>query len=284
MRAGFVSLGHLGRAIAGRLISQRVQLDVWNRTREKANGLGAEVADSPASLVAKVPVVFLNLTDGAAVRSVIRGKGGLVEGGCSGKVVIDTTTNHFEEVNEFHDALRGGGRGVPRIPGRRKHDSRLPGEPDVMVSGEQWAYEKALPYLEKIGKSIFYLGTPTLASKMKLINNLLLGSFMVAIAEALTLGEAAGLDKQRVLDILPAGAGNSAVLASKEAKLLSRDFSPHFSSAMMYKDLHHLQDLASALRRPLFSGSTAKELFGMSFLKGLGDQDLSAVYRVLEER
>ena len=53
---------------------------------------------------------------------------------------------------------------------------------------------------------------------------------------------------------------------------------------MMYKDLHYLQDLASALRRPLFSGSTAKELFGMSFLKGLGDQDLSAVYRVLEAR
>ena len=119
---------------------------------------------------------------------------------------------------------------------------------------------------------------------MKLINNLLLGSFVVAIAEALNLGEAAGLDKQRVLDIFPAGAGNSAVLASKEAKLLSRDFSPHFSSAMMYKDLHYLQDLASALRRPLFSGSTAKELFGMSFLKGLGDQDLSAVYRVLEAR
>jgi len=109
MRTGFVGLGHLGRAIAGRLISQGVQLVVWNRTREKANGLGAEVADSPASLVAKVPVVFLNLTDGAAVRSVIRGKGGLVEGGCSDKVVIDTTTNHFEEVNEFHDALREAG-------------------------------------------------------------------------------------------------------------------------------------------------------------------------------
>ena len=101
MRTGFVGLGHLGRAIAGRLISQGVQLVVWNRTREKANGL--------ASLVAKVPVVFLNLTDGAAVRSVIRGKGGLVEGGCSDKVVIDTTTNHFEEVNEFHDALREAG-------------------------------------------------------------------------------------------------------------------------------------------------------------------------------
>src|SRR5438445_10589049 len=108
MRTGFVGLGHLGRAIAGRLISQGVQLVVWNRTREKANGLGAEVADSPASLVAKVPVVFLNLTDGAAVRSVIRGKGGLVEGGCSDKVVIDTTTKHFDEGNEFDYGRRYG--------------------------------------------------------------------------------------------------------------------------------------------------------------------------------
>src|SRR2546427_3109748 len=147
MRTGFVGLGHLGRAIAGRLISQGVQLVVWNRTREKANGLGAEVVDSPASLVAKVPVVFLNLTDGAAVRSVIRGKGQGRAGG--GGLLRQGCDRHHDKPLRGGQRIprcpEGGGRGVPRILGRRKHDSHLPGNLMVMVSGEQWAYEKALP-------------------------------------------------------------------------------------------------------------------------------------------
>ena len=114
MKAGFIGLGHLGRAMAGRLASQGVDLFLWNKTREKADLLGRElglpVAESPAALAEKNEVIFLNLFDSSAVRSVLQGEGGLLAGGLRGKLVIDTTTNHFTDVAEFHDLIssRGG--------------------------------------------------------------------------------------------------------------------------------------------------------------------------------
>lgn len=79
----------------------------------------------------------------------------------------------------------------------------------VLVSGDKSAYDNVLPYLQMIGRSIFYLGKPGLATKMKLVNNLVRGSFMATIAEAVVFGEKVGINKATVIDILAAGAGNS---------------------------------------------------------------------------
>lgn len=153
----------------------------------------------------------------------------------------------------------------------------------VLASGEKDAYEKALPYLQKIGKNIFYLEKPTLSTKMKLVNNLILGTFMATIAEALAFGEAAGVEKSEVLDVLAAGAGSSGVLNAKRDKLAKEDFSPQFQSALIYKDLHYLVDLAFDLKRPLFTGSVVKELYGMTFSRGEEKLDFSALCKILKE-
>jgi len=158
----------------------------------------------------------------------------------------------------------------------------LQGNLTVLVSGEKQSYTKALPLLEKIGKNIFYLEKPSLATRMKLINNLVLGSFMATLAEAIAFAEAAGIDKAGAIEMLFAGAGNSAVLNAKKEKILKEDFSTQFSSALIYKDLHYLQDLAFTLKRPLFTGAVAKELFGMTFSRDIEDQDFSAVYEVMK--
>jgi 3-hydroxyisobutyrate dehydrogenase len=73
------------------------------------------------------------------------------------------------------------------------------------------------------------------------------------------------------------------VLNAKKEQLLKEDFSRQFSSALMYKDLHYLQDLARTLRKPLFTGSIAKEIFGMALARDMGDLDLAAVYRIFNE-
>ncbi|WP_456475695.1 NAD(P)-dependent oxidoreductase, partial [Candidatus Pyrohabitans sp.] len=200
-----------------------------------------------------------------------------------GKVVIDTTTNHFEAVAYFHEVFKEHGAHYLEAPVLGSIIPASLGKLTVLVSGERQAYERALPYIEKIGENIFYLGEQSLATKMKLINNLALGSFMATIAEALAFGEAVGLSKEKVLDILSAGAGNSMVLNAKKEKLLKEDFTTHFSSALIYKDLHYLQDLARDLERPLFMGSVAKELFAMTFPKDMHSLDFSVIYRLLKE-
>jgi 3-hydroxyisobutyrate dehydrogenase len=287
MKAGFIGLGHLGRAMAVRLASQGVDLILWNRSPEKAAALGRElglpVAESPAALAKKAEVIFLNLFDSAAVRSVLQGEGGLLAGGLRGKLVIDTTTNHFADVAQFHDLLSSLGASYLEAPVLGSVVPASQGKLTVLVSGEKEAYERALPYLEKLAANIFYLGKPALATRMKLVNNLILGSFMAAIAESVALGEAAGVEKAIVLDILAAGAGNSGVLNAKKDKLLREDFSPQFQSALIYKDLHYLQDLAFQLKRPLFLASAVKEMYGLTYSRGEEKLDFSALYRILKE-
>jgi 3-hydroxyisobutyrate dehydrogenase len=283
MKTGFIGLGRLGKAMAKRLISEGEELVVWNRTREKASDLGMEVADSPSGVAARAEIVFLNLFDSGAVRAVLADKGGLLEADCEGKIVIDTTTNHFRDVVSFHQMLRERGGYYLECPVIGSVVPVSQGNLTVLVSGDSAAYEKSRPLIEKIGKHIFYLEKPSLAVKMKLINNLALGALMAALAESVAFGEKAGLEKSKVIEILSAGAGNSAILNAKKEKLLKEDFSSHFSSALMYKDLHYLQDLAWSLRMPLFTGSMAKELFGMTFAKGMEKLDFSAVYKIMKD-
>lgn len=283
MKTGFIGMGHLGKAMAKRLISEGVDLIVWNRTKEKAADLGVEIADTPASLMAESEVVFINLFDSGAVTSILTGSAGLLEGDCRGKIIIDTTTNHFEDVIQFHRMLKDRGGHYLESPVLGSVVPASQGSLTVLVSGEKNIYERAKPLLDKIGRNIFFLEEPSMAIKMKLINNLLLGVLMSALSEAVAMGEKAGIDKAVAIDILSAGAGNSAVLNAKKEKLLKEDFSTQFSSALMYKDLHYLQDLARTMKVPLFSASLAKELFGMTFAKGIADLDMSAVYRIMKE-
>ena len=282
MKTGFIGLGMLGKTIAKRLLSQGVDLIVWNRTTEKASDLGAAVAATPYDLMKETDTVILNLFDSHAVKSVMCGENGIFAGGLSGKTIIDTTTNHFSEVVCFHETVAEKGGAYLEAPVLGSVVPASEGNLTILVSGRKEAYERKRPLLELMGKEIFYLEEPSLATKMKLINNLLLGVFMAAISEATVLGEAVGVDRERVLDIFSKGAGNSGVLNAKRKKLLTGDFSAHFTSALIYKDLHYLQDLAKVLGRPLFTGSVVKELFAMTFREKKEGLDFSALYEILK--
>ncbi len=283
MNLGFIGLGRLGRAIAGRLLDRGHSLRVWNRTPSRAQGLDGEVVPSPAAVAEGSQVVFLCLFDSQAVRSVLTGEGGLLSGPVSGRVVVDLTTNHFREVGTFYRLCERAGCTYLESPVLGSVVPASKGALTVLVSGDERGFERVKPLLEDIGRHIFYLGEPGMATKVKLINNLTLGSFMATIAEALAMGEKVGVSKERVLEVLSVGGGDSLVLRAKREKLLQEDFSPHFSCALIYKDLHYLQDLAYDLKRPLFTGAVVKELYARAFEEGVDREDFSAVYKLLKE-
>jgi 3-hydroxyisobutyrate dehydrogenase len=116
---------------------------------------------------------------------------------------------------------------------------------------------------------------------MKLVNNMVLGAFMAALAEAAAAAEKVGLDKAQALEILAVGAGNSAVLNAKKARLVERDFSPQFAAEAMYKDLRLMTELARKTGAPSAMGPAAEKLFGEVCAQGHKDQDLSVVYELL---
>ena len=256
---------------------------MYNRTASRAEGLDAEIVSSPREVTEKADIIFLCLFDSSAVATVLTQQNGVLSGDVSGKIIVDVTTNHFREVAQFHELCKAPGATYLEAPVLVSVVPASQGALTVLVSGDQAGYERALPVLENVGKHIFFLEKPGLATKMKLVNNLTLGSFMATIAEALAIGEEIGIAKKDILDILSVGGGNSLVLNAKKAKLLEEDFSTHFSSALIYKDLHCLQDLAYEHKKSLFTCAVAKELFARTFEQGIDQEDFSAVYKLFKK-
>lgn len=283
MQLGFIGLGHLGKAIAGRLLECGHTLTVWNRTPAKAEGMQVDVALSPISVARRAEVVFLCMFDSNAVHSILTQENGLLSGEIEGKVIVDLSTNHFKEVSTFHDICKKAGASYLEAPVLGSVVPASQGALTILVSGDKTGYEKVKTLLENIGKHLFYLKEPSLATKMKLINNLTLGSFMATIAEALSFAEEIGIEKKEILEILSVGGGNSLVLNAKKLKLLEEDFSTHFSSALIYKDLHCLQDLAYEQKKPLFTGAVIKELYARTFEEGIDQEDFSAIYKLFKK-
>lgn len=282
MDLGFIGLGHLGKAIAGRLIESGHKLTVYNRTASRSDGMNAEKAASPAAVKDACDIVFVCLFDSDAVNHVLTGDEGLLSGDSAGKIIVDMTTNHFKQVEQFHGLCRAAGCTYMEAPVLGSVVPASQGTLTIVVSGEKSGYDTIKPVLKDLGNNLFFLETPGLATRMKLVNNLTLGSFMATIAEALAIGEEAGIQKADILEILSVGGGSSLVLNAKKMKLMEEDFSTHFSNALIYKDLHCLQDLAYEHKKSLFTGAVTKELYAKTFEAGIDQEDFSAIYKLFK--
>lgn len=283
MAIGFIGLGNLGSAIAKRLESMGEEVKVWNRTPAKAKQKGfLNLAESPKALISECDIVLMCLFDSQGVRDVLSMEDGLLSADLRGKTIIDLTTNHYADVLDFHSLVAAQHGSYLESPVFGSVVPASKGEVTIVASGEEKTFLTCKPLLEKFGSNIFFLETPSSASKMKLINNLCLGSFMATIAECTALGESCGIDKKELLDILGVGGGKSLVLAAKTQKLIDEDFTPHFSNAAINKDLHCLQDLAYSLNRPLYTASVTKELFSKMKMLGKGEEDFSSIYQLFK--
>lgn len=280
MHIGFIGLGHLGRAVAGRLTACGHTLSVYNRTASKAEGLNAERCKTPRDVLRSCDVVMLCLFDSTAVRNVLEDDGGLLGGDIKGKTVIDLSTNHFDDVGAFHELCAAAGARYLECPVLGSVVPAANGMLTVLAAGEEAVFENARALLNDIGAHLFYLGSPGRATRMKLVNNLALGGIMALLAETVGIGEAAGIERETLLDILAVGGGKSLVLDAKRQKLLDDDYSPHFSNALIYKDLHCLQDLAYGLKQPLYASAMIKELYARTFAEGFENEDFSSIVKL----
>ena len=283
MAIGFIGLGNLGTAITTRLSQLGETLVVYNRNIEKIKDLGYEIVSSPKEILQKCDVIFLCLFDSEAVKQILTGDNGLLCEELKGKTIIDLTTNHYEEVLEFYKLVNDFGANYLENPVFGSVAPALKGELTVVSSGKTEVFEAMKPILEKIAKEIFHLEIPASATKMKLINNLCLGSFMATLAECTALAESCEIPKAKALEILGVGGGQSLVLKAKTQKLIDEDFSAHFSNNAINKDLHLLQDLAYNLKLPLYSACVPKELFSKIKMMGKGEEDFSSIYQLFKK-
>jgi len=280
---GVLGLGNLGHAIAERLAGRGHGLIAWNRRPGRAAGLNATVVATPADVARAADVLLVNVRDSQAVHRILAADDGVLAAARPGALLIDTTTNHPEQVLAFHAACAEHGVAYVEAPVAGSVVPARNGALTLFVSADDAAFGRAKPVLDELAATIVRFPEPGQATRMKLVNNLVLGGLMALLGEAVALGEAAGLDRARLLDALEAGAGNTGVLKAKKQKLLSGDWSPHFSCDVIHKDLGYLADLTASLHHGSPLGDAARALFAKAIEQGHAFEDFSAVTEVLRK-
>ncbi len=240
MDIGFIGLGRMGFPMARRLIEAGHTLVAYDTRREAVDrlvGLGAKAATSPKDVADKVETVMASLPSLDISLSVATGKDGVIEGSRV-KRLVDLSTTGSQMAVRIHDALKK--RGIIQIdsPVSGGVAGAEKGTLAVMVSGPRSEFELLKPALDVIGKVFFISEQPGAGQTMKLANNYLSATAMVATSEAVVMGVKAGLDPEVMIDVINAGSGlNTASRDKFPRSVLPRSFDFGFATALMVKDV-----------------------------------------------
>jgi 3-hydroxyisobutyrate dehydrogenase-like beta-hydroxyacid dehydrogenase len=282
---GFVGLGYMGSRIARRLIDAGYPLGVYNRSREKTRALaerGARVYDSPRELAADADTVLSMLADDAAVEQVMLGPDGILSGARPGSTIIDLSSVHPDMPRRLASAARLRNAAVLDASVSGSTPQAEDGSLVIFVGGEQAVYERCRPLLEVIGNHLFYLGPSGMGAAMKLVANSLLGAGMQALAEALVLGQRAGLERTVLLDVLEQTAVLTPGQKHKLDNVRSTEYPVEFPLRLMYKDLLNVERLAGQRAVPIPVIAAAQQMFAVEQAKNR-EEDFSAIIETMEE-
>lgn len=281
---GFIGLGIMGSRMAANMIDAGFELIVYNRTKEKAEELlekGAKWADSAQELVQSSDIVFTMLGNPEAVELTALGEDGFLDRMPEGKLWVDCST--VDPAFTRRMAKEAKQRGI-RFVDAPVSGSKVPaqnGQLIFLVGGSKEDLEEIRPMLEAMGKDIQHHGENGMGSAMKLVINLMLAQSMAAFAEAVTFGEAIGLNKETVIDTLLNGVATAPVLKGKREKLLTNSFDPEFPLEHMQKDLQLVSQAAYENKVAMPIANTTKEIYAMAKYRGLDKADFSAIYQFL---
>ena len=290
-RVAFLGLGIMGWPMAANLVRAGFHVNVWNRTRERAEEFAAEhaddgrvrVASTPSGAAAAAQVVITMVPDAPQVEEVLFGRDGAADGLSIVDLAIDMSTIRPTASRAIGERLRderGAGFLDAPVTGSRPkaEDATL----TIMAGGEERDFERGRPVLDAMGELIVHAGPAGHGSMVKLINNTLAAVNAEAVAEALVLARRAGLDTDALLEVVGAGSGSSAMLELKAKPMLERYLDPLFKLEHMLKDVRHFLAEAQALGVATPLAERAEDLYGLADERGLGGRDFAAVIDVTE--
>ncbi|MGL2411614.1 NAD(P)-dependent oxidoreductase [Helicobacter pylori] len=282
MKIGWIGLGAMGTPMATRLRDANLEVSVYNRTESKAAPLkekGVAVYTSPIDLAAKVDLVFIMLSDKAAIDAVLAPK---FWEQMSKKIVVNMSTIapleslSLEKIAQKHQAT------YLEAPVSGSVGAAKAGALLILAAGEKEVVAQLKPVLAHLGSQIFYLGKIGQGAGAKLSINSLLAQMGVAYSEALLLAKHLGVDAESFLQIIGQSGMNSPLFQAKKGMWLQDSYPAAFSLKLMLKDIRLANnEVGEAIQLPfLFK---VQELYSQAEKSGLGALDMAAVYHYLEK-
>ena len=283
-KLAFLGTGLMGGPMCARLLKAGCALNVWNRTRSKAEPLaahGAEVVDTAAACARGADIVFIMLENGAVVEDVLFSQG-VAAALLPSSIVVDMSSIAPSEAIGIAARLGGLSLKFLDAPVSGGTVGAGAGTLSIMIGGEAEAVAKVIPYFEFMGRPT-HVGPTGTGQVSKLANQMIVASTIGAVAEALVFAARAGADPGLVRQALQGGFADSRILDLHGARMIERSFVPGGRTTNQIKDLENSLRAAAEYGVDLPFAGTALTLF-KDLLAAHGDVDHSGLWLTLDER
>jgi 3-hydroxyisobutyrate dehydrogenase-like beta-hydroxyacid dehydrogenase len=285
VKLGFIGLGNMGSRIARRLLNDGYRLVAYDQDRAKAEAMasdGALVADSIARLSQSADVILSCLTNDEVVQDVYYGDAGVLANARPGTFVFEMSTVFPETSRELYHRGERHGIHVLDVAISGSTPAAEQGKLILLAGGDEGLFEVAQPLFRGISARSFHMGPAGAGTTMKLVVNTLLGVGMQAIAEAIPLGEKAGIERNRLLEVLSQTAVIAPAHVGKLSRAAQQDYRPQFPLSLMNKDFGLILETAKSLKIQMPATTAAYRVNSME-LADDPNADFSAVIRRMEE-
>jgi 3-hydroxyisobutyrate dehydrogenase len=283
---GFLGLGIMGSRMAENAARAGFPLAVWTHTAGKAERWAAEhdvrAFATPAEVATHSDIVVSMVVDGAQVASVLLGAHGVIEAARPGLLCVDMSTIGPLDARRIAGALAERGVAMLDAPVTGSAPRAQDGSLTIMVGGEPAEFTRARALLEAMGRLIVHVGALGQGQMLKLINNSLGAANAAAVAEALLLARATGVDLDSLVEVASAGSGASAQLQLKSAAMRGHDYTTLFKTAHMLKDVRLCLQEAESAGVPFSAAAHARDLLAAAMGRGHGEQDYAAMIEAVE--
>ena len=285
MKLGLIGLGIMGKPMAKNLLKAGYDLTVFDLNQaavQEVAEAGGRVAGSVAELAAASDVVMTMLPNSPQVRQVALGAGGILASARPGTVYVDMSSINPIAAREVAKALAE--KDIPMLdaPVSGGEPKAVDGTLSFMVGGDPEVFERIKPILQKMGASVVLCGEVGAGNVTKLCNQIVVACNIAGLAEALMLGQKAGVSPETIFKAIRGGLAGSTVMEAKAPMMIQRNFKPGFRIDLHIKDLNNVLDAAQSVDAP--TPLTAQVLEMMKVLHGLngGSLDHSALLKYYE--
>jgi 3-hydroxyisobutyrate dehydrogenase len=284
-KLGYLGLGMMGFPMSRRLVQAGHDVMVWNRSKANAAALvelGAKPATSPREVAERCDIIFMCVTDAAAVEDVVFGAEGLATADGHGKLVVDFSSIHPDAARTIATRLREkNGMAWIDAPVSGGSKGAEEGTLAVMAGGEAADVERARPYVLAMARRLTHMGPVGAGQTTKLCNQIIVGCAMTVLAEATRLAVNAGIDAGKLPEALAGGFADSIPLQLFVPRMVQGIHSPPLGHiATMLKDLDTVVEVARDTSTPVPMSALASQLFRLGKAARGADVDALEIYKL----
>jgi 3-hydroxyisobutyrate dehydrogenase-like beta-hydroxyacid dehydrogenase len=280
MNIGVIGVGRMGTPMARRLMAKGHAVTVHDQRAVACQALaadGAAIAPTPAAVAAACEIVLTSLPGPAEVEATMTGPTGILEAIRPGTIVLATSTVDAEQSRRHAALLTKRGAHHLDAPLSGGVEGAVAGTLAVMAGGDPEIFAKVRPILDCIGSDVRHLGPSGAGNDMKLIIQMIFGSYLGVFLEAVAFGESVGIPIDQMLGLIASSSAHHPSIAKRYDKLLANDVSPRSPVSLFEKDLSLVRQRLQAARFEAPLASAAADLFSRAKAAGLGGLDVIAL-------